>query len=136
MHRLKFKFRYESLLSYREHLKEKAAVEFARNVCGIKKANSAEFVKKGTANVIHIMPEQIKVKIKGASMRLGAYPCVLQKKTKSFEAYKKPKISERHRHRYEVNNKFRDVLEKNGMIISGLSPDERLVEMIELVDHP
>ncbi len=113
-----------------------AVIEFARNVCGIKKANSAEFIKNNSFNVIHIMPEQIKIKQKGATMRLGAYPCILKKKTKALDAYKKPKISERHRHRYEVNNKFRDVLEKNGMIISGLSPDEKLIEMIELEDHP
>lgn len=112
-----------------------AVIEFSRNVCGIKNANSAEF-SKGRNSVIHIMPEQIKVKVKGASMRLGAYPCILKKKTKAYEAYKKPKISERHRHRYEVNNKFREILEKNGMIISGLSPDEKLVEMIELENHP
>ncbi|MEW6194678.1 MAG: CTP synthase [Bacteroidota bacterium] len=113
-----------------------AVIEYARNVCDIKKANSAEFTKKNSFNVIHIMPEQIKVKQKGASMRLGAYPCILKKKSKALDAYKKPKISERHRHRFEVNNKFRDVLEKNGMVISGLSPDEKLVEMIELEDHP
>ncbi|MEW6506272.1 MAG: CTP synthase [Bacteroidota bacterium] len=113
-----------------------AVIEYARNVCGIKKANSAEFAKNNRFNVIHIMPEQIKVKLKGASMRLGAYPCVLKKKTFAFEAYKKPKISERHRHRYEVNNKFRNLLEENGMIFSGLSPDEKLVEMIEIENHP
>lgn len=113
-----------------------AVIEYARNVCGIKKANSAEFTKNNSFNVIHIMPEQIKVKIKGASMRLGAYPCVLKKKTLAFEAYKKPKISERHRHRYEVNNKFRLQLEESGMIFSGLSPDEKLVEMIEINNHP
>jgi len=113
-----------------------AVIEYARNVCGIKKANSAEFTKNNSFNVIHIMPEQIKVKVKGASMRLGAYPCVLKKKTLAFEAYKKPKISERHRHRYEVNNKFRNQLEESGMIFSGLSPDEKLVEMIEIPDHP
>ncbi len=112
-----------------------AVIEYARNVCGIKKANSQEFVKNAF-NVIHIMPEQLKVKIKGASMRLGAYPCILKKGTKSFEAYRKPKISERHRHRFEVNNKFRPILEEHGMIISGTSPDEMLVEMIELQDHP
>jgi CTP synthase len=113
-----------------------AVIEYARNVCGIKKANSAEFTKNNSFNVIHIMPEQIKVKVKGASMRLGAYPCVLKKKTLAYEAYKKPKISERHRHRYEVNNKFRNQLEESGMIFSGLSPDEKLVEMIEISDHP
>lgn len=112
-----------------------AVIEFARNVCGIKNANSAEFVKNAYS-VVHIMPEQLKVKTKGATMRLGAYPCVLKKGTKSYEAYRKPKISERHRHRYEVNNKFRTVLEEKGMIISGTSPDEYLVEMVELNDHP
>lgn len=112
-----------------------AVIEFARNVCGIKNANSAEFVKN-RSSVIHLMPQQIKVKIKGASMRLGAYPCVLQKGTKAKQAYKKEKISERHRHRYEVNNKYRDILEQNGMLISGVSPDNDLVEMVELKDHP
>ncbi|KAF0211866.1 MAG: hypothetical protein FD178_3340, partial [Ignavibacteria bacterium] len=112
-----------------------AVIEFARNVCGIKNANSAEFVKNAYS-VVHIMPEQLKVKTKGATMRLGAYPCVLKKGTKSYDAYRKPKISERHRHRYEVNNKFRTVLEEKGMIISGTSPDEYLVEMVELNDHP
>lgn len=112
-----------------------AVIEFARNVCGMKKANSQEFIKNQW-NVIHIMPEQLKVKLKGGSMRLGAYPCVLKKGTKSYDAYRKPKISERHRHRYEVNNKFRKAIEDKGMLISGTSPDELLVEMIELNDHP
>jgi CTP synthase len=112
-----------------------AVIEFARNVCGIKKANSAEF-EKNAFNVIHIMPDQLKVTMKGATMRLGAYPCILKKNTKAYDAYRKPKISERHRHRFEVNNKFREILEKYGMIISGLSPDEKLVEMTELADHP
>ena len=108
-----------------------AVVEFSRNICGIKKANSQEF-EKNSYNVIHIMDEQKKVTTKGATMRLGAYPCILKKGTKSYEAYRKPKISERHRHRYEVNNKFRNTLEQNGLIISGTSPDENLVEMMEL----
>ncbi len=82
------------------------------------------------------MPEQLKVKLKGGSMRLGAYPCQLKKKSKAYEAYKKIKISERHRHRFEVNNKYVSELEKNGLIISGLSPDKELVEMIELENHP
>jgi CTP synthase len=112
-----------------------AVIEFARNVSGIKKANSSEFVKN-KYNVIHIMPEQVKVKVKGASMRLGAYPCVLQKGTKAKKAYRREKISERHRHRYEVNNKFREKLETDGMVVSGVSPDNLLVEMIELPDHP
>jgi CTP synthase len=113
-----------------------AVIEYARNVCGMKKANSSEFAKNNQFNVIHIMPEQVKVKIKGATMRLGAYPCILKRKTLAFEAYKKQKVSERHRHRYEVNNKFKDELEKFGMVFSGLSPDEHLIEMIEIKDHP
>jgi len=112
-----------------------AVVEFSRNICDIKKANSQEF-EKNSYNVIHIMDEQKKVTNKGATMRLGAYPCILKKGTKAYEAYRKPKISERHRHRYEVNNKFRNTLEQHGMVISGTSPDENLVEMMELSDHP
>jgi len=112
-----------------------AVVEFARNVCGMKNANSSEF-RKTKYNVIDLMPDQKDVKDKGATMRLGAYPCVIQDKTKSYEAYKTNYISERHRHRYEVNNKFRRKLTDNGLILSGLSPDKELVEMIELKDHP
>ncbi|NLT51703.1 MAG: CTP synthase [Ignavibacteria bacterium] len=112
-----------------------AVIEYARNVCGISKANSAEFVKNNY-NVIHIMPEQKKIKNKGGTMRLGAYPCKLKKGTRSFEAYQKEVISERHRHRYEVNNDFKKILEEKGLIISGLSPDGNLVEMIELANHP
>jgi len=112
-----------------------AVVEFARNVCGMKNANSSEF-KKSKYNVIDLMPDQKDIKDKGATMRLGAYPCVVQDKTKSYEAYKTNYISERHRHRYEVNNKFRRKLTDNGLILSGLSPDKELVEMIELKDHP
>lgn len=108
-----------------------AVVEFARNVCGLKKANSAEFSKNKT-NVIDIMPEQKKVKNMGGSMRLGAYPCAVKKGTRAMEAYKAEEISERHRHRFEVNNEYREVLEQNGMVLSGLSPDGRLVEIVEL----
>jgi CTP synthase len=112
-----------------------AVIEFARNVCGMKTAHSSEF-KRTRYNVIHIMPEQLKVTNKGGTMRLGAYPCVVQKGTKAWEAYKKRKVSERHRHRYEVNNKFRDVLQEHGMVFSGISPDGNLVEMIEIKNHP
>ncbi|MEE9432329.1 MAG: CTP synthase [Melioribacteraceae bacterium] len=112
-----------------------AVIEFSRNVLGIKKANSSEFVKN-QYSVIHIMHDQKSVKEKGGTMRLGAYPCVIAKGTKTKSAYKKTKISERHRHRYEVNNKYRKDLEKNGMIMSGTSPDGNLVEIIELEDHP
>ncbi len=112
-----------------------AVIEYSRNVLGIKKANSAEFVKN-RYSVIHIMDDQKKIKKKGGTMRLGAYPCVIKKGTKAKTAYKKEKISERHRHRYEVNNKYREDLEKNGMLISGTSPDGNLVEIIEVEDHP
>ncbi|PID59663.1 MAG: CTP synthetase [Ignavibacteriae bacterium] len=112
-----------------------AVIEYARNVLGIKKANSAEFVKN-QYSVIHIMHSQKNVKEKGGTMRLGAYPCIVKKGTKAKSAYRKEKISERHRHRYEVNNKYREQIENAGMIISGLSPDGELVEMVELDDHP
>lgn len=112
-----------------------AVIEFARNVCGLKQANSTEF-KKTKQNVIDLMPEQRKIKELGGTMRLGAYPCIVEKGTKAYEAYKTELISERHRHRYEVNNKFRKILSDNGMIFSGLSPDGTLVEIIELKEHP
>jgi len=111
-----------------------AVIEFARNVCGMKNANSSEF-KKTRFNVIDLMPGQKDIKEMGATMRLGAYPCAIADKTKTFEAYKTNYISERHRHRYEVNNKFRRKLAEKGMIFSGLSPDKELVEMIELPEH-
>jgi len=112
-----------------------AVVEFARNVCGMKTANSSEF-KKSKYSVIDLMPGQKDIKEMGATMRLGAYPCVIQNNTKAFAAYKTNYISERHRHRYEVNNKFRRRLMDKGLVLSGLSPDKELVEMIELEDHP
>ncbi|MDX9789743.1 MAG: CTP synthase [Candidatus Kapaibacterium sp.] len=112
-----------------------AVIEFARHVCGLSEANSSEF-EKNDFNVIDLMDEQKKIKDKGGTMRLGAYPCDLKEDTKAFDAYKDTSISERHRHRYELNNDFRDVLEKNGMVLSGLSPDGKLVEIVELKDHP
>ena len=112
-----------------------AVVEFARNVCGIKRANSSEF-KKTKYNVIDLMPDQKDIKDMGATMRLGAYPCVIRENTKAEEAYKVNHISERHRHRYEVNNNFRRRLMDSGMVFSGLSPDRELVEMVEIPDHP
>ena len=108
-----------------------AVIEFARNVCGIKNANSSEF-KKNKFSVIDLMPDQKNIKDMGATMRLGAYPCSIKDKTLAFKAYQGTYISERHRHRYEVNNKFRNMLTDNGMALSGLSPDRELVEMIEL----
>lgn len=112
-----------------------AVIEFARNVCGLTNANSSEF-KKTKQNVIDLMQDQRKIKEMGGTMRLGSYPCIISKKTKALEAYETEFISERHRHRYEVNNKFRKVLQENGMRFSGLSPDQTLVEIIELEDHP
>jgi len=113
-----------------------AIVEFARNVCGLDDAASAELSPKTTNPVIHILPEKEKLEDIGGTLRLGAYPCVLKKGTKAYEMYKTETISERHRHRYEVNNDYRDILTKNKMVISGTSPDGRIVEMIELSDHP
>ncbi len=112
-----------------------AIIEFARNVCGMKGANSTEF-RKTKFNVIDLMIDQRGVKNLGGTMRLGAYPCIVQKKTRAHQAYKKELIYERHRHRYEVNNKFRKKLSENGMAFSGLSPDNSLVEIIELPSHP
>jgi CTP synthase len=111
-----------------------AVIEFARNVCGMKGANSTEF-RKTKYNVIDLMLDQRVVKNMGGTMRLGAYPCILQKKTKAHSAYRKELISERHRHRYEVNNKFRKKLSEHGMVFSGISPDGSLVEIIELPQH-
>jgi len=113
-----------------------AIIEFARNKCGLLNANSTEFEKKVKHAVIDLMPEQKKTTEKGGTMRLGAYPCVLQTGTKVYEAYNEIVISERHRHRYEVNNDYRKILEENGMVLSGLSPDKKLVEIIELKTHP
>ncbi|MEP0822523.1 MAG: CTP synthase [Ignavibacterium sp.] len=112
-----------------------AVIEFARNVCGLAGANSTEF-RKTNNNVIDLMLDQKKVKDMGGTMRLGAYPCAVTKGTKAYAAYRKGLVYERHRHRYEVNNKFREVLAEHGMVFSGVSPDNSLVEMIELPDHP
>lgn len=113
-----------------------AVIEFARNVLKLADANSTEINPKTSHPVIHLMEEQKKVLNLGASMRLGAYPCALKKGTIAYKGYEKEIISERHRHRYEFNNDYRDCFEKGGMIISGQSPDGILVEMIELQDHP
>jgi CTP synthase len=113
-----------------------AVVEFARDVCGLEGANSTEFDPQSPHPVIHLMEGQKKIDRKGGTMRLGAYPCVLQEETLALKLYGRKKISERHRHRYELNNSYRERLEKLGMIFSGLSPDGSLVEMIELKNHP
>jgi CTP synthase len=116
-----------------------AVIEFARNVCGIQGATSAEFAKNPKNAVIDVMEEQkvlLQEKKYGGTMRLGSYACTIQKGTKAFAAYKKTDITERHRHRYEVNNDYREQLKKKGMIISGSNPERDLVEIIELPDHP
>ena len=113
-----------------------AIVEFARNVLQYSDANSSELDAATTHPVIDLMPEQEGVEDLGGTLRLGAYPCVLQEETRAYELYGAKEISERHRHRYEVNNEYRAPLEEAGMTLSGLSPDGRIVEMIELKDHP
>lgn len=113
-----------------------AVIEFARNVASMADAHSTEFNAESPYPVIDLMLDQHSVTEKGGTMRLGRYPCNLKKGTKSWSAYGQDEIWERHRHRYEVNNKYREALQKCGLIFSGLSPDERLVEMIELPDHP
>lgn len=113
-----------------------AVIEYARNVAGIKKANSAEFEEGCSDPVIDLMIEQAAVTKKGGTMRLGAYPCRLAEGTKTFSSYEKKEISERHRHRYEVNNSYRDQLQEKGLVFSGVSPDGRLVEMIEISENP
>jgi CTP synthase len=113
-----------------------AVVEFARGVAGLENANSAEFDRDTAYPVIDLMPEQRTVRNKGASMRLGGFPCTLKPGSIAAEAYGTTEISERHRHRYEFANEFRDTLEQAGLVLSGTSPDKKLVEMVELPDHP
>lgn len=111
-----------------------AVIEFARHVLGYADANSSEFDPEGEHSVIDIMPDQLGVKM-GGTMRLGAYPCEVKKGSKMYHAYKKGSISERHRHRFEFNNDYREEMEKNGLRICGTSPDGRLVEAVELPDE-
>ena len=113
-----------------------AVIEFARQVCGLKGANSREFDPETPHPVIDLMPEQRGIANLGGSMRLGAYPCQLRQGSRASQAYGREEVSERHRHRYEVNNEDRSLLESRGLVISGVSPDGKLVEMIELADHP
>ncbi|GMV83468.1 MAG: CTP synthase [Planctomycetota bacterium] len=113
-----------------------AVIEFGRNVCGLDSATSSEFDPKSAQCVIDLMPDQREIAQKGGTMRLGAYPCALRDGTKARAAYAAEQVSERHRHRYEFNNQYREQYEHRGMIFSGLSPDGRLVEIVELADHP
>ena len=111
-------------------------VEFCRNVVGFKDAHSVELQPNTTHPVIHLMPEQDGIEDIGGTLRLGSYPCVLKEDSIAYSLYGEKTIHERHRHRYEVNNDYRKDLTDNGMVLSGISPDGRIVEMIELKDHP
>lgn len=113
-----------------------ALIEFARNVLMYKDAASIEFAPDTTHPVITLLPDQKGVTDLGGTLRLGSYPCVLQEKTKAFALYGRQEITERHRHRYEVNNEYREAFTDAGMLLSGISPDGRIVEMIELKEHP
>jgi len=113
-----------------------AIIDFARHVCGLKGANSTEFNKRTKYPVIDLMESQKAIKIKGGTMRLGAYECKLKTGTKTYAAYRSKKISERHRHRYEVNNRYRKILEKFGLVISGVNDSLGVVESIEISNHP
>ncbi|MEK6527559.1 MAG: CTP synthase, partial [Nitrospirota bacterium] len=124
-----------------------AVIEFARNVCGLERANSTEFDQKTPSPVIYLIEEWFDYKTqkiqkrditsdKGGTMRLGAYPCILKQDSFAYRAYGVQEISERHRHRYEFNNSFKEILVKNGLKISGISPDNQLVEIVEIENHP
>jgi len=113
-----------------------AVIEFARDVCGLEESHSSEFDEASSDPVICLLDSQLQVTTKGGTMRLGAYPCVVGEGTRAREIYGVPEISERHRHRFEVNNHYRDLLTEHGLTISGTSPDGSLVEMIEITEHP
>ncbi|MCD6221718.1 CTP synthase, partial [bacterium] len=113
-----------------------SVIEFARNVCGLSDANSIEFNPETKNSVIDLMEEQKKIDKMGGTMRLGAYECVLNKNSISYSAYKKTKIYERHRHRYEFNNNYKKLFEKKGMVFAGKNPEKNLVEIIEIKNHP
>jgi CTP synthase len=113
-----------------------ATIAFARQILNNKEVNSTEFAPNTAHPVIDFMPDQLDITDKGGTMRLGAYPCVLEPGTLAAEAYGTNMITERHRHRFEFNNSYRDQLEQAGLIVSGHSPDGRLVEIVELRDHP
>jgi CTP synthase len=113
-----------------------AIIEFARNVCGLDDSHSSEFAPECDNPVISLMESQQHVTDMGGTMRLGAYPCRLARGSRAAEVYGVAEVSERHRHRYEVSNAYRDLFVQHGLRLSGLSPDGQLVEMIELPDHP
>ena len=113
-----------------------AVCMFARDAAGMPSATSAEFDAEASFPVVDLMPDQEDVENKGGTMRLGAYPCKVAPGTRAFEAYGETLVHERHRHRYEVSNAYRERLVAAGLVVSGTSPDGRLVEMVELPDHP
>lgn len=113
-----------------------AVIEFARNICDLEDAYSSEFNEMCKDPIIDLMNDQKYIDIMGGTMRLGAFPCRLKKDSLAHQIYGEIDISERHRHRYEFNNKYRDCIQEKGMVISGTSPDDLLVEVIELPDHP
>ena len=113
-----------------------AVIEFARNVAGLSQANSGEFAPDCPQKVIDFMPGQSDEIAKGGTLRLGAYPCIIQPDTLMEKCYGKREIQERHRHRYEYQNQYRETLENAGLICSGISPDGNLVEAVEWKDHP
>jgi CTP synthase len=113
-----------------------AIIEFARGVVGLDDSHSSEFAPECANPVISLMESQQHVTDMGGTMRLGAYPCKLAAGSRAAEAYGVSEVSERHRHRYEVSNRYRDALTEHGMVLSGLSPDGSLVEMVEIAGHP
>ena len=113
-----------------------AAIEFARNKLNLSGATSQEFDPENPNQIIHLMEDQKGIMKKGGTMRLGAYPCAVSKSSKAYDIYGKTEVSERHRHRFEFNNKYRDQFIENGVLFSGLSPDSQLVEIMEIKDHP
>jgi CTP synthase len=113
-----------------------AVIEYSRNVLNLKGANSSEFDPETDHPVIALMPEQKDIEDMGGTMRLGIYPCRLTEETESKKLYNEEIIYERHRHRYELNNEYRNELKKEGMLMAGISPDEKLVEIVEVKDHP
>jgi CTP synthase len=115
---------------------QSAVIEFARNACGMKEANSTEFNPRTEYPVISLLEEQKGLEQKGGTMRLGAYPCTIREKTLAFKEYKQTRIRERHRHRFEFTLRFKEELEAKGMVFSGTSPDGQLIEIVELKNHP
>jgi len=113
-----------------------AVIEYARNVCRMERANSTEFDPNTPYPVIDILPEQKNIKAMGGTMRLGGYKCELKEGTLASKLYNRPYTIERHRHRYEVNNRYRDILESSGLVVSGVYREQDLIEIIELKDHP